>query len=235
MAQAILPDFKFTRTIASDGTHSGKSIQFWRCECGWTTSSTTWEAGGKIPDRPTLLQMSELSNHFHLKPLPQLTDTSAMAKSRDPNSYNPLIRQILKQALDNGHYESAPMEEKYAHSLRFDLNGYKKALEAIGSPDFETLGLASISLRKIPYQSANNQPLAIIEVYPGGPAWTSPEAMAAITAGLQKPKESPSFDIPDQAKLDALAQYGTLLNDLTPPEQHLQEVPPDDDAPVIIP
>lgn len=108
-----------------------------------------------------------------------------MAKSRDPNSYNPLIRQIFLEALQQGHYRSGELDQKYANSLRFDLNGYKSALKDAGGNDAELLGYASVSLYLQPSGKY------IIEVYPGGPAWTDPSSMGAVLQGLSVKQPQP--------------------------------------------
>lgn len=57
-----------------------------------------------------------------------------MAKSADLSAYNPILFSVIQQVRDTGSYETTgTMEECMA--LRFELYGFKRALQRAGHPD----------------------------------------------------------------------------------------------------
>jgi hypothetical protein len=109
-----------------------------------------------------------------------------MAKSKDSSTYHPLIRRIFAQALSSGSFTTAPMEERSAHSLRYDLNGFKKALlfSEGGTIFSEDCQFASVSIYKVkPGEFPNTPPdFHYIKVTAAGPQWT--DSLTAIMPGF---------------------------------------------------
>lgn len=146
-----------------------------------------------------------------------------MPRSKNPDAYSPGCHHAFAQATLAPYSITVPTKE-VAHSLRFELYGYRRALEHVGDAEFAAF--AKVKVKIMPVLSSTEYEVVlesvvddpVTDLLMSGQHLSTPRESTALPTAIPEFEEQPSFPIPvvgsapvseeTESHADTLAGFG---------------------------